>query len=782
MNQAAAVEQDVATPLKIKIVGMDCGSCAMTIENSMLHLDGVQEASVSFTTESMEVTGNVSMDEIASRLKDLGYRIADEADAAAMALPQATGFKGFLHFLWAQPPLRSALMILATVLAGLLIIPAMGVPDVMGVPALTIMFGVAVIIAGTPVFIKGFRALIFARRITIDVLMAIAAFGAIAIGETVEAFDIMMLFMLGEALEAYSAERSRDSLRSLMSLQPQEATVLKAHDSEHDSDDDHSSHNHQAHAKHDDHTGHAHGAEPHDHQVIKPVGAVIVGDRVLVRPGQRIPVDGDIIKGISSINQAPVTGEDMPVLKQVGDEVMAGTVNGEAPIELRVTRPASEGTIARIARLVEQAQSQRSPAERFIDRFARYYTPSVVAMAVLTVAIPVLLFSEPLLGPEDGTHGWLYRGLMLLIIACPCALVISIPVTVVSGMTRLAQRGVLVKSGEVLDRMADVLTVCFDKTGTLTHGKPVVVSMQTIACDHNGDQVIACVPCDELLSAAASIERYSEHPVAHAIVTAAGSRPSLGHISHADDVHVTPGKGLSGIKVDCGHKIIVGSADMFTQNEAGWDKASLAARHAEGTGQTMMYIQHDAKVVGYIGVQDEVREDSRDALIALGRMKPPVRRVMLTGDSPQAARRIADKLGNIDEVHAGLLPAEKLAQIERLQHYDAVAMVGDGINDAPALARADIGIAMGGGGTAQAMEIADVVLMQDNLSHVDMALRMARDCRSIVRQNIILSLVVKIAFLAFALLGIATLWMAVVADVGAMVLVTLNGMRLLRKK
>ena len=780
MNQAAA-EQDVASPLKIKIVGMDCGSCAMTIENSMLHLDGVQEVSVSFTTESMEVTGNISIDEIASRLKDLGYRIADEADAAAMVLPQATGFKGFLYFLWKQPPLRSALMILAAVLAGLLIIPAMSIPDVMGVSARTIMFGVAVIIAGTPVFVKGFRALIFARRITIDVLMAIAAFGAIAIGETVEAFNIMMLFMLGEALEAYSAERSRDSLRSLMSLQPQEATVLKAHASEHDSHNDHSSHDHQAHTKQEDHSGHFQGAEPHDHQVIKPVGEVIVGDRVLVRPGQRFPVDGEIIKGISSINQAPVTGEDMPVLKQVGDEVMAGTVNGEAPIELRVTRPASEGTISRIARLVEQAQSQRSPAERFIDRFARVYTPSVVALAVLTVAIPVLLFSEPLLGTEDGTHGWLYRGLMLLIIACPCALVISIPVTVVSGMTRLAQLGVLVKSGELLDRMADVLTVCFDKTGTLTHGKPVIVSMQTIACDHIGDQVIACAPCDELLSAAASIERYSEHPVAHAIVTAAGSRPSLGHISHADDVHVTPGKGLSGIKVDCGHKIIVGSADMFTQNEAGWDKARLSAKRAEASGQSLMYIQHGEKVVGYIGVQDEVREDSRDALIALGRMKPPVRRVMLTGDSNQAAHRIADKLGNVDEVHAGLLPAEKLTQIERLQHYDAVAMVGDGINDAPALARADIGIAMGGGGTAQAMEIADVVLMQDNLSHVDMALRMARDCRSIVRQNIILSLVVKIAFLAFALLGIATLWMAVVADVGAMVLVTLNGMRLLRK-
>ena len=779
MSQAAAVEQDVATPRKVKIVGMDCGSCASTIENSMLHLDGVKEASVSFTTESMEVTGNVSMDEIASRLKDLGYRIANEADAASMALPQASGFKGFLHFLWAQPQLRSALIIIAAVLTGMLIVPAMGVPDVMDVPALTVMFGVAVIIAGIPVFIKGFRALIFARRITIDVLMAIAAFGAIAIGETVEAFDIMMLFILGEALEAYSAERSRDSLRSLMSLQPQEATVLNAHASEHD--DDQSIHDHQAHTKHDEHSDHAQSSEPHDHQVIKPVGEVIVGDRVLVRPGQRIPVDGDIIKGISSINQAPVTGEEIPVVKQVGDEVMAGTVNGEAPIELRTSRPASEGTIARIARLVEQAQSQRSPAERFIDRFARVYTPSVVALAVLTVAIPVLLFDQPLLGSVDSEHGWLYRGLMLLIIACPCALVISIPVTVVSGMTRLAQLGVLVKSGEILDRMANVLTVCFDKTGTLTHGKPAVVSMKSIVCDHNSDDVIACAPCDDLLSAAASIERYSEHPVAHAIVNAARNRSGLGHMPHAENIQVSPGSGLSGIKTDCGHKITVGNADMFSQNESGWEKASLSAQKAKAAGQTMMYIKHNHKVVGHIGVQDEPREDSRNALIALGRLKPPVRRVMLTGDSAQAAKRIAAKLGNIDEVHSSLLPAEKLAQIERLQHNDTVAMVGDGINDAPALARADVGIAMGGGGTAQAMEISDVVLMQDNLSHVTMALRMARDCRKIVKQNIILSLGLKIAFLAFALLGIATLWMAVIADVGAMILVTLNGMRLLRK-
>jgi len=812
----------MSDPLKVKIVGMDCGSCAMTIENSMRQIDGVEDASVSFTTESMEVTGQVSMDDIEGRLKELGYRIADEADAAAaMAAPEHKGFAGFLHFLWEQPPLRTAVMVAATVIAGIVIIPAAGVPDIMGVPALSILFGAAVLVAGAPVFIKGFRALIFAHRITIDLLMAIAAIGAIGIGETGEAVTVILLFMLGEALEAYSAERARDSLRTLMSLQPQEATVLEAHTDdhghghEHDNDascsghehdhehghdhtaqktaHDHGEHKHEHH-DHDDHgscSGHGHnhdhahddhGDEPHDHQVIKPVEQVNVGDRVLVRPGQRIPVDGEIIKGVSSVNQAPVTGEDVPVLKETGDEVMAGTVNGEAALEVRVTRPSSEGTIARIARLVEQAQSQRSPAERFIDRFARYYTPAVVALAVLVVAVPVLLFGQPFLDTADGTRGWLYRGLTLLIIACPCALVISIPVTVVSGMTRLAQLGVLVKSGALLDRMADVRIVAFDKTGTLTHGKPAVASIQTLSCEHPAERIEACEPCDELVGAAASVERASEHPVAHAIVEAAGERPGVGHVPVAENVQAHPGKGVSGTKSDCGHTITVGSADLFSHDEQGWQDLQSRAKDAQNAGQTMMYVQHDDKVVGYIGVQDEIREDSRTALDELAAMKPPVRKVMLTGDNQQAAERVANQIGGIDEVRAGLLPDEKLAEIEKLHSEDnAVAMVGDGINDAPALARADIGIAMGGGGTAQAMETADVVLMQDDLCHVPMALRMARECRKIVKQNIALSLILKLAFLFLAIPGIATLWMAVIADVGATLLVTLNGMRLLRK-
>ena len=914
MNQALAQAQtaDGTDTLKLKIVGMDCGSCALTIESSMRQLPGVRDASVSFTTETMEVTGKVSKDVIESRLRELGYRLASAADSKPQMVMEQRGLAGFLGFLWAQPPLRTAVLVTAAVAVGLIIIPALGIGPVAGIPALGILFAAGVIVAGSPVFIKGFRSLIFARRITIDLLMAIAAFGAIGIGETGEALTVILLFMLGEALEAYSAERARDSLRTLMSLQPQEATVLEAHTgghgdhepgpskpasvhvhsescSGHDHDDaahEHGTHDHSGHAhtdahdhEHDDacgghghaaearnvpfgkaagaavlrkgaheshehqhkhereheHAGHAHhdhddghgsshddshhGHEhaahegshdhahgescsnhddhnhapheaaakyeahaAHDHQVIKPVEQVRVGDRVLVRPAQRIPVDGEIIKGISSINQAPVTGENIPVLKQVGDEVMAGTVNGEAAIEIRVTRPSSEGTIARIAKLVEQAQSQRSPAERFIDRFARYYTPAVVILAILAVAIPVLAFGAPFLDTADGTRGWMYRGLTLLIIACPCALVISIPVTVVSGLTRLAQLGVLVKSGALLDRMADITTIAFDKTGTLTHGKPKVSSMRTADCAHPAQEHNECVTCDDVVIAAASVERASEHPVAHAIVTAAGRRNGAGHIDMAANVQAHPGKGVSGV-IGNGQKVAVGSRGLFAEDQAGWREVAPHADAAQQAGQTIMYVARDDKVVGYIGVQDEIREDSARALAMLGKMQPPIRRVMLTGDNPQAADRVARQITGIDEVHAGLLPDQKLAEIEKLSKGNhAVAMVGDGINDAPALARADIGIAMGGGGTAQAMETADVVLMQDDLSHVPLALRMARKSRAIIKQNIALSLALKLAFLALAIPGIATLWMAVLADVGATLLVTLNGMRLLRVK
>ncbi|MEH6606998.1 MAG: cation-translocating P-type ATPase [Pseudomonadales bacterium] len=773
MNQSA--KQIPTDPMKVKIRGMDCGSCAITIEDSIRKLPGVQQASVSFTTESMEVTGDVGIEQIESRLKELGYKLTSNDEPVKTAVAEHRGAVGFMHFVWEQTQLRVSLFVTLAVLVGLPLLS--GLQAVLGIEPLDILFTAAVLIAGAPVFIKGMRAIIFAHRITIDLLMIIASIGALAIGATGEAVTVMLLFMLGEGLEAYSAERARDSLRSLMSLQPQEATVLQAHDDSHD--DQHSDEKKDCGSSCNDRDDHKHAHEEHDHTVILPIEQVAIGDRVLVRPGERIAVDGEIIKGISSINQAPVTGESVPVVKQVGDEVMAGTVNGEAALEVRTTRLASDGTIARIAKLVEQAQAQRSPAERFIDRFARWYTPAVVALAALVVLIPVYGFGQPLLTQLDGTTGWLYRGLAMLIIACPCALVISIPVTVVSGLTRLANLGVLVKGGAQLDTLATIEAIAFDKTGTLTHGKPRVTHIATEDCSHPAGNDEDCLSCDELVTIAASVERSSEHPVAHAIVQSAEQRPGVGALVHADSVLAHPGKGVSG-ELSGGRKVVVGTGDLFNSSMNGWGGISRHAEDSRSNGNTIMYVAQNDAVIGYIGVQDEVRDISRTALQQLGEMG--IYKVMLTGDHEMAAKRVADKLDSIDEVKASLLPADKLEAIKLIrQQHGPVAMVGDGINDAPALATADIGIAMGAEGSAQAMETADVVLMQDDLSDVPMALRVARKSRRIIKQNIALSLGLKLAFLGLAIPGFATLWMAVMADVGATLLVTLNGMRLLRE-
>lgn len=735
---------------KYRIAGMDCGDCAITIESSIGHLPGVEAATVSFTNQTMEVIGNIGANAIEHRLTELGYRLVKDPSQTGVKPPEHRGVRGFVEFLWAQPPLRRAMFVAGAILIGL--VALVGRPPIAGVAPIDLLFATAVLISGGPVFLKGIRAALFARRITIDLLMAIAAAGALAIGATGEAVTVILLFILGEAMEAYSAERARGSLRSLMALQPQEATVLGAQDS---------------------------GA--HDHQTVMPVDQVCVGDRVLIRPGQRVPIDGKVIEGTSSINQAPVTGENMPVVKSIGDEVMAGTVNGEAALEIGVTRIAADGTIARIAKLVEQAHAQRSPAERFIDRFARWYTPAVVVLAALVVAIPVLAFGLPLLDTADDTPGWLYRGLAILIIACPCALVISIPVTVVSGLTRLANLGVLVKSGADLDRLADIRAVAFDKTGTLTHGRPTVTGVLGSDCEHPPVDDADCESCDDIVGAAAAVERASEHPVAGAIVDAAEIRRANNDIETARSVRAHPGLGVCG---ELGNgTVAVGNRDLFDEDMDGWEAIAPYAENAQFDGQTVLYVARDNKLVGYIGVRDEVRKLTGDSLRALEDMDPPVCTVMLTGDSPQAAQRVADEIGAIDQVRAGLLPDEKLRAIEELHvALGPIAMVGDGINDAPALARADVGIAMGGGGTAQAMETADVVLMQDDLSHVPMTLRIARKSRRVIKQNIVLSLGLKLVFLALAIPGLATLWMAVLADVGTTLVVTLNGMRLLRSK
>ncbi len=503
-----------------------------------------------------------------------------------------------------------------------------------------------------------------------------------------------------------------------------------------------------------------------------------IGDRVLVRPGERIPVDGRISAGASTINQATVTGESLPVVKSPGDLVFAGTLNGESALEVEVTNLASELTINRIVRLVEQAQAQRAPIERFVDRFAAWYTPAVVVMAVLVASIPPLLFGAPFFD-TIGTHGWFYRALALLIIACPCALVISTPVTVVSALIGLARRGVLVKGGAYLDALSRIKIFAFDKTGTLTRGEPVVVQTWTQACPP--DQA-RCPDCDDMLALATSVERRSSHPLASAIVSEAEARQVDHTYPAAEAVQSMVGRGVQGVSGGMG--IIVSNHAYFHDLNNECEDLHQHIEAAEAQGQTVMLVGKDDALLGFVGVADRICPSSRDTLVDLKKIDPNFRTVMLTGDNLVVAREIAGEISSgvnvIDEVRAGLLPEDKVDAINDLQkQYGPVAMIGDGINDAPALAAATVGIAMGGAGSAQAMETADMVLMQDNLARLPEAVYISRQAKTIIKQNVIFSLVVKALFLILALPGLATLWMAVFADMGASILVTVNGMRML---
>jgi Cd2+/Zn2+-exporting ATPase len=785
--------------LRAKITGMDCGSCALTIEAGLRQLPGVRRASVDFTTETIEVEGATSRSQVEQRLRQLGYGLAEKGDRgiAGASTGATPGSPGFLRFLITHPHQRLALVAAVAVLLGTVVSSLIPTPTAQTLLRWTLV--ASVLLVGAPIFIKGLRALIFSRRVNIDLLMTLAALGAVLIGETGEAATVVLLFTFGEGLEGFSATRARDSLRSLLSLQPQSATVLRAHTHEAGRDGgDERAHEHEQQHEHDhdgDH-GHSHAQgedDEHDHgqehggcskegalfPTVVRAENLAPGDLMLVKPGERIAADGVVKSGESSVNQAAVTGESIPVAKASGDAVMAGTVNADGALEVEVTRKSSDSTVARIARLVEEAQARRSPTERYIDHFARWYTPAVVVLAILLVAIPVLAFGQPLLDASDGAKGWLYRGLALLIVACPCALVISIPVTVVSSLTRLARLGVLVKGGEQLDKLAEIRTIAFDKTGTLTHGRPSVTAVQARGCAHEAHSKPACDSCNDVIALAASVERGSEHPIARAIMDAARARGLEHRYPPARTIVASAGRGVTGDLQ--GSAIAVGTEALMNAQGAVAGVAEFVRLNE--SNRTVMMVARGSHIVGAIGVEDSVRDESRAVLDELRRSNPPMHTTMLTGDNERVALDVARRIGALNDVRADLLPADKLAAIHKLQRdYGPVAMVGDGINDAPALASADVGIAMGGAGTAQAMETADVVLMQDDLHRLPVTLRVARRNRVIVKQNIALSLGLKLAFLAFAIPGFATLWLAVLADVGATVLVTLNGMRMLRAK
>ena len=749
--------------LHFKISGMDCADCATSIEKALKQLDGLAEATVNFSTARLDITYDPAVIEagkIVARVKALGYEARPVSEEMALPSPvRRNALFSFFSFLFSRWQTACA------AIGGILIAAAFAIKlYATTLPLFVVSTGevlliIALALAGYPIARSGVIRLWINKDININLLMTLAAVGALIIGETAEAATVIFLFAIGEALEGFTMERSRQSMRSLMNLAPQTATVLRPCMNC---------------KEHIGREGYVSGPCPfcgaHETQVA--VKDLQIGETILIKAGERLPMDGLVIGGESAINQAPITGESIPVTKSIDDEVFAGTINGEGALEVRVTRRAADTTLNRIIQLVEQAQVSRAPVQRFVDRFASVYTPAVVAMALLIAVLPPLLLQQPFWNLADGTHGWLYRALTLLVISCPCALVISTPVSIVSAISAAARQGVLIKGGAYIELLARVRAIAFDKTGTLTYGQPAVVATQTVDCEHPSD---GCAPCDDMLALAAAVERRSEHPLARAVVEAAGERARHGEFA-VGDVESLAGRGVRGTVN--GKRITVGNHKLFDTEFPHDENLCNAVSDVEANGHTAMMVSDGERVRGYIAVADQLRDAGRGAISDLKKLGIE-KTVMLTGDNATIAQAIGDSVG-VDEVRANLLPEDKLEVITALRKkYEHVAMLGDGINDAPALASASVGIAMGAA-SAQALEAADVALMSNNLAKLPAIIRHSRKTMSIIRQNIFFSIGIKVVFLALALPGLATLWMAVFADMGASLLVTMNGMRLLR--
>lgn len=588
------------------------------------------------------------------------------------------------------------------------------------------MSAAAVLLGGLPTLRKGFIAL---RTLTLNInfLMTVAVAGAFAVGEYPEAAMVVFLFAVAELIEKYSLERARNAVRALMEMAPETAFTRRSD-----------------------------GTWKEVPAADVPVDAV-----VRVRPGERLPLDGMVVAGASAVNQAPITGESVPVDKAEGDHVFAGTINESGVLEFRVTGGKDQTTLARIIRTVQEAQAARAPTQRFVDRFARVYTPTVVVLAVLVAIVPPLVFHQP-------WTRWVYEALVLLVIACPCALVISTPVTVVSGLASAARRGILIKGGVYLEEGRRLRVIAVDKTGTITEGKPRVQDVRALD---------SLAP-DAILRLSASLDVGSDHPVARA-VTAAWTQEkveAVGPLFPVQQFTSVTGKGVTG-RIN-GTPYFLGNHRYAHERGVCTPEVEAVLGELEAKGQTAIVLTNDRSALGVIAVADAPRESSIEAVRQLHAMG--LRVVMLSGDNQRTAEAIA-KIVGIDDARGELLPEDKVAAVKQLtREWGHVGMVGDGVNDAPALADASIGFAMGAAGTDTALDVADVALMQDDLRGVPAFFGLSRRASRVLRQNIAVALGIKAVFFILALAGVATLWMAVIADMGASLLVVGNGLRLLR--
>lgn len=675
-----------------RIEGLDCADCAAKLETVVQKMEGVLFARLSFTSATLTVRHNINNEVIERAVKQAGYRAiaadgCDDGHSSSWLKNHKT---------------------IGTILSGLFLVPAF-------IWDSTPLFAAAMFAGGWHVAVTGLYNL---RRKVMDtnLLMLIAAIGAGAIGEWSEGATVVFLFSLGNALQSYTMDRTRRSIRSLMDKAPNEAVVLRG------------------------------GKEEKMH-----VDNIAVGDVILVKPGEKIAMDGEVMNGFSAVNQASITGESVPAEKQKGDAVYAGTLNTTGALTIKVTRLAADSTISRIMNMVEEAQAQKAPMQTLVDKFAAWYTPAVIASAVLIVAVPVLLFGQ-------NFDEWFYRALVLLVISCPCALVISTPVSIVSAIGNASKRGVLIKGGVFLEQMSRIKAVAFDKTGTLTSGSPVLTDVFAV----NGNE-------HELKVLAASVERFSEHPLAHTIAASV----EHGELKAADKFEAIPGMGAKA-DVD-GRTIYIGSRKLFNGLAEKYDINGL-----EQHGKTVVFIGTNDRILGYLALADVLREGGKEAVKAL--KDSGIECVaMLTGDNKRAAGMIADRL-ELDVCYSELLPEDKTAALKPLaEKYGKVVMVGDGVNDAPALATADIGIAMGAAGTDAALETADITLMSDDIGKLPYLIKLSRKTVAVIKQNITFSVLIKFVFIVGTFAGITNLWLAVFADTGAALLVTANGMRLVRE-
>ena len=702
-----------------QLQGLSCVDCAGLIEAAVARLDGVDDAKVDVALGTLTfrvLAPEFDIAPVAKIVEDTGHTLVTGDSPVRVR----RGVMGFIDFMLSSRDTRLTTAAALLTLAGLAIRLA-GLPQGAGVA-----FALAILAGGLPVARHAFQEVFVARSLGISTLMVIAVIGAVAIGEWAEAAIVVVLFSLGDALEGFATDRARGALEGLLDLVPPIALRF--------------------------------GPDGRTTEV--PVEALSVGDLVLIRPGDRVSVDGMVRSGLSAVDQAAITGESVPVDKAPGDEVFAGTINTFGALEVEVTRRTEENTLSRMVALVREAQARQAPVQRFVDRFARVYTPAVAGVALLVAVLPPLLFGQPFWGD----HGWLMRALQMLVIACPCALVISTPVTVVSALTNAAARGVLIKGGSTLEMLGRVQVLAFDKTGTLTVGKPAITDQLTV-CDDSSH-------AHEGLGYAASVESYSSHPLARAIVAQAAAQDLA--VYPSTEVSVLSGRGVTG-QVN-GRQVTVASHGFFDATLPHSEAVCLDADRLAAEGKTVMMVCHDDAMCSILAVADTPRPESAEVIAAL--RAEGVRTVMLTGDGAAVAQAIGAQVG-IDEIRAELLPEDKVAVVRELSAGDqVVAMVGDGVNDAPALAQASVGIAMGGAGSDQAMETADAVLMGDDLRQVPFLIGLGRRTRNAIRANIIIALSIKALVFILAALGVATLWMAIVADVGASLVVILNGMRL----